>query len=432
MHKYNSRTFISYAQIFYDVLCIIFSYLIAILFSYKDNYVHFIYTNLWIPVLFILLYINIMYALDMYNLTTFTYQDRALRYIMLSTIVSYAVCLFMLTYVKPENTNILFFIIFLLSVLIILICQYILTRELKKIRNNHLESRAIMIGNRENIQEYLYYLKKTSFNVKIVGYISVEGSEVIPDLENVGDLSSLDSILTIHTVDEVIFTVHYSKIKEMEKYIMICEERGLIARIALDFAEMNHTKSYIHSVGTVPVFTFHTAAQSGFKIFIKRLSDIIISIVGLLLLALASIPFIPMLLLTSGSPVFCKEAYMTLNGRTYKRIRFRSDNQKLIGKILKRTGLEDLPQIINVLKGEMSIVGACPVSPSELEKFISKDFRRLSIKPGMTGQWRVKKQKLASSQEFAAIDERYIDNWSFAKDCIIILKTLFLSIFFRK
>jgi Sugar transferases involved in lipopolysaccharide synthesis len=328
-------------------------------------------------------------------------------------------------FVEPESANKMFFTIFLLVVLFMLISQYILVHELRKSRSKYKQSRVLMVGTSENIQEYIYYLKKTSIKFNIIGYISTDSLYEIPELESLGDLKSLSGLLTRYKVDEVIFAVHYSKIKDIEPYIVYCENQGIIARIALDFLELNRVNSYIHCVGTIPVLSFQTITRKNYKKTIKRLFDVVIAFIGTVVLVILSIPLIPVILLGSGRPVFHKEDILTLNGYFFKQTRFRVDEQKAIGRFLKKTGLAGLPQTINVLKGDMSIVGTKPATPADVESFDKNDFRRLGIKPGVIGLWMLGGGKDTGSSNFInAADEKYIDTWGLTKDLGIILKTL--------
>jgi Sugar transferases involved in lipopolysaccharide synthesis len=425
MYKYNKRNFIDFRQMFLDLICVIISYLLASFISNKEINVQNLLSNIWIPVLFSILYICFMYISEMYSLTTFTYQDRALRDIMLSSILSYIVCLFMLMFVQPENANKLFFTIFLLVVLFMLISQFILSHEIRKNMSNGKQNRVLMIGSRENIQEYIYYLKKTSFKFNIIGYITTDGLFEIPELTNLGGLQSVDTILNRYTVDEVIFAVHYSKIKEIENYIVMCENRGLIARVALDFFELNRVNSNIHCVGTIPVLSFQTRERNTFYKFVKRIFDVIVSLVGFVFLVISSIMLVPLILISSGGPAFEKGDFLTLNGRYFKLIRFRANQKNIIGKFMRSTGIAGLPQVINILKGEMSIVGTKPATPADVESFDKKDFRRVGIRPGVIGLWSLDTgYKSIESSDTIYADEKYMESWSPARDFIIILKAI--------
>jgi lipopolysaccharide/colanic/teichoic acid biosynthesis glycosyltransferase len=428
MNKYNKRSFISFTQIFIDVVCILISFFVAIFLSYKNNYNDDINSNIWFIVLFTTFYVCAMLISNMYNLTTFVYYDRLLRRILLSSIFSYIFCYYMLTsIVPPESGNKQFSLIFLLVVLLVLPSYRIISHEVHKSSKSRWHNRVLLIGNGENIKEYMYYLNKTSFNLNILGYIPTEVNEEISDYKNMGNLSDLNTILTESAVDEIVFAIHYSKIKEMEKYIFICEERGLIVRMAMDFNEMNSSRNYIHSIGTLPMLTFHNTPQNGLGKIVKRIFDIVITIIGLIILVILTIPIILIKLFSSGSSLFHTFDFITINGRKYKLIKYNTEKHDWINNFLVKSGIRDLPQFINVLKGEMSIVGTHPISLAELNDLSDHGQQRLTMKPGMTGMWWINRHKhLNKKDQVKEIDNRYIDNWSLTGDLIIFLETIFM------
>lgn len=431
MHKFNRRAFNNFAQVFNDILCILIAFVLTVYFMYKTDYLQHLLENIWIPVLFSIMYVCIMYILDMYNLTTFTYQDRAIRNILISSICAVVLCLFMQMYIHSDDIRLIFFIVYLLLELLIVICQYIISFEVRKSSKRGWENKSIIVGDIDNIQEYIYFLKKTSFTSRIIGFVSLDGKEQVPDLQMITDLKSFHLVFSNYIVDEVIFAVHHSKIPEMQPYILICEERGLTVRLAIDFTELNRVKYYVHSIGTIPVVTYHSTVQNNLLKTGKRIFDVFMSIAITLLFIIVSIIIIPIMLLNKKNfkNIFCLEEYATLNGRSFRRIRFNADYSNFIGRFLIKTGVDCIPQAINVLQNCMSIVGTRPASIEVLKTFSNADFRRLSVKPGMTGVWKVQKREFANSlEEMTVVDAKYIDNWSMKKDLIIIIKTFFLGL----
>ena len=134
---------------------------------------------------------------------------------------------------------------------------------------------------------------------------------------NLGTMDQLEQILTENIVDEVLFALPKDYTGEVEKYVTLCEERGLTVKIALDLYDLNVAKTYVHSIGTIPVLTYHTVSLNDWQHFLKRCMDVVGALVGLLLTAEFSLFVIPAILLDSKGPVFFKQKRMGQNRRVF-------------------------------------------------------------------------------------------------------------------
>lgn len=186
--------------------------------------------------------------------------------------------------------------------------------------------------------------------------------------------------------------------------------------------------------------------------------DIIGAIVGLIITGIATIFVAPALVLESKGPIFFSQTRVGQNGRPFKIYKFRSmymdaeerkkelmaqnkmnglmfkmDNDPRItkvGKFIRKTSIDELPQFWNVLKGDMSLVGTRPPTMDEFVKYKSKYKRRLSIKPGITGMWQASgRSDITDFDEVLALDLEYIDNWSIGLDIKLLFKTVFVAVF---
>jgi exopolysaccharide biosynthesis polyprenyl glycosylphosphotransferase len=242
---------------------------------------------------------------------------------------------------------------------------------------------------------------------------------------------------------------HYDKINTI---INLCEQQGIIIRLLSDLFDLKIAKSYVDSLDGIPLITLHAVPLGQLPLLVKRTLDIMISSIALLLLLPLLLAFSILIKLDSKGPVFFIQERMGLNKRKFKLLKFRTmiNNAELlqeqlrnfnevsgpvfkikndprltrVGRWLRKTSVDELPQLINVLKGDMSLVGPRPPIPREVEQYQLKDRRRLSMKPGITCLWQVNGRSNVSFERWMELDKEYIDNWSLWLDFKILAKTI--------
>jgi exopolysaccharide biosynthesis polyprenyl glycosylphosphotransferase len=186
---------------------------------------------------------------------------------------------------------------------------------------------------------------------------------------------------------------------------------------------------------------------------IKRAIDIVGALVGLILTALLCILIAPAIYFDDPGPIFFRQTRVGLKGKTFQLWKFRSmvkDAEKRkhlvineaqghifknendpritrVGQFLRRTSLDELPQFLNVLKGEMSLVGTRPPTPEEVSQYLPHHYQRLHVKPGLTGEWQVNgRSSVKDFEDVVKMDLLYQQKWSLAYDCHLIWKTLWV------
>ena len=267
-------------------------------------------------------------------------------------------------------------------------------------------------------------------------------------------VSDLVAALHAHSISRVIFAaqhVHFSKIEEA---VQACETEGVEAWIAADFFQTAIARPTFDVLGGRLMLVFHSTPQASWELLFKGIVDR----VGALLLLLLSLPLwlvaVIGIRLGSRGPVFFKQERAGHYGRPFVMWKFRTmhtdaeakraelearnemdgpvfkiaDDPRVFafGRWLRRTSIDELPQLINVLRGEMSLVGPRPLPVYEIER-IEKHVqrRRLSVKPGLTCLWQVTgRNGIKNFEEWVALDLKYIDNWSFWLDLKILAQTL--------
>lgn len=298
-------------------------------------------------------------------------------------------------------------------------------------------------------------LSHKEWGLNIIGFIDIDPSkvdQVILGKRVLGLSKDITNILTQYQVDEVVFVGPRSWLDQIGETVLSCEEMGLSVRIACDFYPRK--LSMIHfddSIADWPLVTVTPPPHYGNLIIVKLALDILFSIT-ILLLTLPLLLLIALCIkLTSPGPVLFKQERCGLNGRRFKLLKFRTmvNNAEVIkpqiehlnemlgpvfkihndprvttfGKLLRKFSLDELPQLINVLKNDMSIVGPRPPLPEEVRKYDLIHRRRLSAKPGITCLWQVNGRNKLSFKEWMKLDLEYIDNWSLGLDMKIMMKT---------
>ena len=260
------------------------------------------------------------------------------------------------------------------------------------------------------------------------------------------------SYVTHSVVDEVIISLP-SDIYSIQEWVSQFELMGIDVSVvinSLDFPSISTKR--VHSVAGLGVITFTTRFYRTSHIVAKRILDICGAIVGLLICGLVGVFIVPFIRHDGGPAIFVQKR-VGQNGRIFKFYKFRSmyidaeerkkellsqntmhggmfkmDNDPRItpiGKFLRKTSLDELPQFWNVLRGDMSLVGTRPPTVDEYENYTPAQKRRLSFKPGITGLWQVSgRSEITDFDQVVALDVAYIDGWTIWSDIKIILKTI--------
>jgi len=263
----------------------------------------------------------------------------------------------------------------------------------------------------------------------------------------------LTNVLSNWAIDEVIFTDVIEVMPLVQEIVLVCSEQGVRTTIAADFFNVGIIKSTMSYFGDMPLIHFQTPPGDRWELAVKRWIDIL----GSSILLLLTFPLLLMIALavkvSSPGPVFFTQKRMGLNGRIFSLYKFRSmyldaelklaalreknemkgpvfkikDDPRItpVGRFIRRFSFDELPQLWNVLKGEMSLVGPRPPLPGEVSMYESKERRRLSMRPGLTCIWQVSgRNNIENFDTWVQMDLKYIDNWSLGRDVILLFRTI--------
>ncbi len=284
---------------------------------------------------------------------------------------------------------------------------------------------------------------------------------VSPDLQEsdglrrsypVYSLDRLPELVRRHVIDEVIFAVSKDEMEKITEAFLLCEEEGVKTRVLLNFFPQLISKVYLDRLQEMPLLTFTTTPENETLLLFKRVLDFVMALALLIILSPFYLLLSLMIMLTSRGPVFYRQVRCGLGGRKFTLLKFRSmradaDVQREgledlnevdgpvfkikndprctpVGRWMRKFSLDELPQLVNILKGDMSFVGPRPPLPAEVEKYAGWQRRRLRMQPGLTCLWALEGRSQLNFQRWMELDLEYIDNWSPTLDLKILLKTI--------
>ena len=342
-----------------------------------------------------------------------------------------------------------------LNLTILYTYKFILSATMKYLRREGINSRIILIIADEESNYFIDRLIET----KDWGYriwAIMTDSEAIKakygrEYHIIPYTKDLSIVIDDKAIDEVFYCKSSLDQIEIQNFIYSCAEVGVVFRmqsLLLNYIKMQSTLSFFNQM---PFLTFRNTPDNYLALKLKTIIDFTLSILVIILLSPVMLG-IAFLIKLDGGPVFFIQKRTGLNGRHFFCYKFRTmvvnaeDLKKSllnqneqegpvfkikndprvtkIGRFLRKTSLDELPQFINVLKGEMSVVGPRPPIPSEVMQYQRWQNRRLSMKPGITCIWQVSGRNNIPFDQWMKMDMQYIDTWSLKLDIIILLKTI--------
>ncbi len=266
-------------------------------------------------------------------------------------------------------------------------------------------------------------------------------------------LTVLHDLMEVDIIDEVIYFKTRVIPSEVRYTVRSCEELGVVFSLNYTGQDNKLTNAIKTEIGDRRFLTFINIPHNSFALAIKKLLDIILSVFIIICLSPILTAIAILIKTTSKGPVLFKQARVGLRGRQFGLYKFRTmivnaenlkkglevnneadgpvfkikDDPRVtkVGKFLRKTGLDELPQLFNVLRGEMSLIGPRPPLPSETVQYKRWQLRRLSVKPGLSCFWQIKPDRNnIKFEKWMELDLAYIDNWSLRLDFIILVKTV--------
>jgi exopolysaccharide biosynthesis polyprenyl glycosylphosphotransferase len=264
-------------------------------------------------------------------------------------------------------------------------------------------------------------------------------------------IKELALLLRQHVIDEIIFAVDSARLAELEEVFLLCDEEGVRTRVAVDFFPHINSEVYLERLAFTPLLTFSAAPHDEIRLLVKRVIDCVVAAAALVVLAPFMLIVALAIRLTSPGAVVFRQVRCGLNGRQFVFYKFRSmcqnadsmfeavahlsvrstatkipDDPRLtpIGRYLRKFSIDEWPQLWNVLRGDMSLVGPRPAVPEEVEQYQRWQRRRLRMRPGLTCLWALAGRDSVDFETWMRMDMQYIDNWSLGLDWKILLLTI--------
>ncbi len=376
-----------------------------------------------------------------------------------SVAVSIVIVLAMFFIIQPlVYSRLMLIYVAALTLLIGALTRLIRRWVLAWLRNRGIGIRRVLIVGMGDVGQAVLgiMLARPELGYKPVGFLDdnpAKGEVNLGRVMALGDTSRLDETLTAQAIDTVILTFrwkHYDRIQELAD---ICAAAGIDLRIVPDIMQLNMRQVQVENLDGIPLLGFGVHDPfSGANRLLKRALDVALVVAAAPLWLSLWLLVTLALKLEGEGPILFRQERVGKDGSKFEMLKFRSmipnaeemhaelleasdedprhpkfiDDPRItpLGKFLRRASLDELPNFINVLRGQMSLVGPRPPTPSEVELYEAWQTRRLQITPGMTGLWQVSGRSHIPFDEMCLMDIYYIENWSITMDIRILMMTI--------
>lgn len=302
-------------------------------------------------------------------------------------------------------------------------------------------SRVLILGTSQEAKQLGAFMEnRAQLPYTIVDYLDPNAST-----------DHISSIFREKNVQELLVANHSIPSEQLSSVILTCEKMGIHYKIAADiFAIVSLTARISHMGGTTLIESV-PAPLTGWRLGLKRVTDVVLATIFIVLFSPIFILSAVAIVIDSGFPIFYRQTRLGKQNKPFKMLKFRSmcqgahDTKSSLseknessgslfkirndpritktGKFIRRWSIDELPQLLNVLSGKMSLVGPRPPLPEEVEEYSRRDFKRLQTIPGVTGVWQISGRSNLGFDEMVKLDLYYVDNWSIWMDLAILVLT---------
>jgi exopolysaccharide biosynthesis polyprenyl glycosylphosphotransferase len=374
-----------------------------------------------------------------------------------ATIVMAVLSLSVLFLVRvPDFSRLLLLILFVSQVVLAVTARVVLRRLFEWLRSRGFIRRFVLVaGANESAQDFADRIERhAELGLRVIGHLTTGPDGALPGLTRpvLGGLDEIEHVLHRQVVDEVAVCLPPETWDRVEPLTRLCEEEGKIVRIPLDGRGPHIPGGQAEEFDGLTVLSLVYGPDRALSLAMKRVGDAALAALGLAILSPVLLIIALWLRRVDGAPAIFRQTRIGLHGRQFQVLKFRTmipgaeemvpdlerlneirgrafkltDDPRLTqtGAFLRRSSLDELPQLWNVLRGEMSLVGPRPPLPREVEGYDVWHRRRLSMKPGITGLWQVTARDNPDFDRWVEVDLEYIDRWSLWLDFTILLRTL--------
>jgi exopolysaccharide biosynthesis polyprenyl glycosylphosphotransferase len=312
--------------------------------------------------------------------------------------------------------------------------------------------RILVVGTSARALRFAEQLRShRELGLHIVGFLS-DGSETGAGTQVLGRVEDLPDVLHRYVVDEIAVCLPFREWDKIEILIGLCQDEGKSVRIPIELPERALSRGQVEEIDGVPLYSLVSGPDRLFALGLKRLFDIIAAVFGIVISSPLMLLVGILVLLVDGAPVIFRQCRVGRHGRLFTMLKFRTMTRDAearqaslaelnevkghafkvrndprvtrLGRWLRKTSLDELPQLWNVLVGDMSLVGPRPPLESEVARYDIWHRRRLSMKPGVTGLWQIRGRREPNFDKWVEADLEYIDRWSLWLDLKILASTI--------
>jgi len=333
--------------------------------------------------------------------------------------------------------------------------RFALRRTLARLRRRGRNTRfVVVLGTNARAERFADLLEAHSdLGLRVIGHVETNDDEPSAITRPIlGNLDAVESILHSNVVDEVALCLPVSQWQLIDELARLCEEEGKIVRVPLYVLEHTLSTGRVEEVDGLPIYSMVTGPDRVLSLTAKRVVDLVASTVALVALSPLLLGIAIAVRRDSPGPILFRQERVGVHGRRFRILKFRTMGADAedrleelmarneirgqafkvtadpritkVGRWLRATSLDELPQLWNVVRGEMSLVGPRPPLASEVEGYDIWHRRRLSMKPGITGLWQVNGRHEPDFDRWVETDLEYIDGWSFWLDLRIMARTI--------
>lgn len=459
MIKDNQKIF-NRVHIVIDAMIIFISYVLAWYLKFKSGifdfeHLGFLRARVYFSALLVILpgYLILYYAFNLYTPKRVQGRRVELGNIVKANtlgLLSFIVVLYVIH--QPDFSRMMIFIFYGVNITLEMIVRYIIRLCLYNVRKKDYNLKHILlVGYSRAAEEYIdRIIANPQWGYKVRGILddNIERGTVYKGIKVIGRVDNLLVILPENRLDEIAITLSIQEYFKLEKIVAQCEKSGVHTKFIPDYNNIIPTRPYTEDLLGLPVINIrHVPLSNTFNMMVKRVMDIIGSIICILLFSPVMLITALLIKLTSKGPLVFKQERVGLHNHSFYMYKFRSMEVQpevhekkawttpndprvtKIGKIIRRTSIDELPQLFNVLKGDMSLVGPRPERPLFVEKFreeIPRYMVKHQVRPGMTGWAQINGLRGNTSiRKRIEHDLYYIENWTIGFD----FKILFLTVF---
>jgi exopolysaccharide biosynthesis polyprenyl glycosylphosphotransferase len=327
----------------------------------------------------------------------------------------------------------------------------------KAIEKGENHTKVLIIGTGDRARRLSAKLRShTDWGVDVIGYLDTEVKQAgvcVDTRQILGTVGEIESILQKNVVDEVIIAMPRTLLQDSQIIADVCEEEGVTLRFMADVFDLRVSRMGLAQLDEIPLLSFEPVAQNESKLVVKRIFDLVVTLAAMPLIAPVMLAVAIAIKLDSPGPVFFTQQRVGFRKRLFKMYKFRSmyvDAEKRmaeiehlneaegpifkmandprvtrVGRFIRKTSLDELPQLFNVLRGHMSLVGPRPMSQRDVALFDrSIQRKRFSVRPGLTCLWQVSGRSNLPFEKWLELDLMYIESWSLSLDFKVLLKTI--------